>query len=63
MPRLAPSDTIRFKQTMVDVYYPIKWGQCNLIRKRGIKVVEGGGGLGYYFKFKKDQKNFGQFSN
>ena len=28
---------------------PIYWGQLD---QRGIKVVEGGGGLGYYFKWK-----------
>ena len=59
MPRLAPlNDTIRFKQTMVDVYYPINWGQCNLIRKRGIQVVEGGGGLVIISSLKKFKKNF-----
>ena len=62
MPRLAPFDTVRFKQTMVDVYYPINRGQLD---QRGIKMVEGGGGLGYYFKLNKFQKKFffGQFSN
>ena len=56
MPRLAPFDTIRFKQTMVDVCYPINWGQCNLIRKRGIKVVEGEGGLVIISSLKKFKK-------
>ena len=45
---------------------PIYWGQLD---QRVIKVVEGGGGLGYYFKLKKFEKKFeknfffGQFSN
>ena len=32
---------------------PIYWGQLD---QRGIQVVEGGGGHGYYFKLKKFEK-------
>ena len=61
MPTLAPFDTVKFKQTMVDVYYPINWGQCNLFRKRGIKVVEGGGVLVIISSLQSSKKKFENF--